>query len=126
MSGSYSSVWAEADIQFDSRFLALKGDTKIDLKRFYSQGYVEPGKYNLQVQRNKQPLAEEYDIYWNAGEDDVSKSYACMTLALVVKSGLKEEVAKNLQWSHDGKWMKTGQLEGGEMKADLSKYAIVM
>ncbi|EPH3909407.1 hypothetical protein MOQ33_30515, partial [Escherichia coli] len=34
MSGSYSSVWAEDDIQFDSRFLELKGDTKIDLKRF--------------------------------------------------------------------------------------------
>ncbi|WP_275548838.1 FimD/PapC N-terminal domain-containing protein, partial [Escherichia coli] len=57
MSGSYSSVWAEDDIQFDSRFLELKGDTKIDLKRFSSQGYVEPGKYNLQVQLNKQPLA---------------------------------------------------------------------
>ncbi|KEL57309.1 papC N-terminal domain protein [Escherichia coli 5-172-05_S1_C3] len=71
MSGSYSSVWAEDDIQFDSRFLELKGDTKIDLKRFSSQGYVEPGKYNLQVQLNKQPLAEEYDIYWYAGEDDV-------------------------------------------------------
>ncbi|XNM60390.1 hypothetical protein ACLK1T_21985 [Escherichia coli] len=42
--GSYSSVWAEDDIQFDSRFLELKGDTKIDLKRFSSQGYVEPGK----------------------------------------------------------------------------------
>ncbi|EAC1524546.1 hypothetical protein D7V54_21485, partial [Escherichia coli] len=76
MSGSYSSVWAEDDIQFDSRFLELKGDTKIDLKRFSSQGYVEPGKYNLQVQLNKQPLAEEYDIYWYAGEDDASKSYA--------------------------------------------------
>ena len=25
MSGSYSSVWAEDDIQFDSRFLELKG-----------------------------------------------------------------------------------------------------
>nr|WP_249965115.1 FimD/PapC N-terminal domain-containing protein [Escherichia coli] len=53
MSGSYSSVWAEDDIQFDSRFLELKGDTKIDLKRFSSQGYVEPGKYNLQVQLRK-------------------------------------------------------------------------
>ena len=28
MSGSYSSVWAEDDIQFDSRFLELKGDPK--------------------------------------------------------------------------------------------------
>ncbi|EIQ58311.1 hypothetical protein BGK49_23405 [Shigella sp. FC1544] len=95
MSGSYSSVWAEDDIQFDSRFLELKGDTKIDLKRFSSQGYVEPGKYNLQVQLNKQPLAEEYDIYWYAGEDDASKSYACLTPELVAQFGLKEDVAGN-------------------------------
>ncbi|HDJ8171999.1 TPA: fimbria/pilus outer membrane usher protein [Escherichia coli] len=126
MSGSYSSVWAEDDIQFDSRFLELKGDTKIDLKRFSSQGYVEPGKYNLQVQLNKQPLAEEYDIYWYAGEDDVSKSYACLTPELVAQFGLKEDVAKNLQWSHDGKCLKPGQLEGMEIKADLSQSALVI
>nr|WP_248783507.1 FimD/PapC N-terminal domain-containing protein [Escherichia coli] len=59
MSGSYSSVWAEDDIQFDSRFLELKGDTKIDLKRFSSQGYVEPGKYNLQVQLRKVRISGE-------------------------------------------------------------------
>ena len=69
MSGSYSNVWAEDDIQFDSRFLELKGDTKKS-EAFFQKGYVEPGKYNLQVQLNKQPLAEEYDIYWYAGEDD--------------------------------------------------------
>ncbi|MFP1497766.1 hypothetical protein ACLB1Q_32170 [Escherichia coli] len=49
MSGSYVNAWAEDEIQFDSRFLELKGDTKIDLKRFSSQGYVA-GKYNLQVE----------------------------------------------------------------------------
>lgn len=32
MSGSYANAWAEDEIQFDSRFLELKGDTKIDLK----------------------------------------------------------------------------------------------
>lgn len=43
MSGSYSSVWAEDDIQFDSRFLELKGDTKIDLKRFSpARGMLSP------------------------------------------------------------------------------------
>ncbi len=126
MSGSYSSVWAEDDIQFDSRFLELKGDTKIDLKRFSSRGYVEPGKYNLQVQLNKQPLAEEYDIYWYAGEDDASKSYACLTPELVAQFGLKEDVAKNLQWSHDAKCLKSGQLEGMEIKADLSQSALVI
>ncbi len=126
MSGSYSSVWAEDDIQFDSRFLELKGDTKIDLKRFSSQGYVEPGKYNLQVQLNKQPLAEEYDIYWYAGEDDASKSYACLTPELVAQFGLKEDVANNLQWSHDAKCLKSGQLEGMEIKADLSQSALVI
>ncbi len=34
---------AENEIQFDSRFLELKGDTKIDLKRFSSQVMSNPG-----------------------------------------------------------------------------------
>lgn len=42
MSGSYSSVWAEDDIQFDSRFLELKGDTKLIWKRFSSQDMLSP------------------------------------------------------------------------------------
>lgn len=63
ISGCHINAWADEDIQFDSRFLELKGDTKIDLKRFSSQGYVEPGKYSLQVEVNKQPLPGEYDIY---------------------------------------------------------------
>lgn len=40
--------------------------------------------------------------------------------------GLKEDVAKNLQWSHDGKCLKPGQLEGVEIKADLSQSALVI
>lgn len=71
-------------------------------------------------------MAEEYDIYWYAGEDDVSKSYACLTPELVAQFGLKEDVAKNLQWSHDGKCLKPGQLEGMEIKADLSQSALVI
>ena len=54
---------------------------------------LSPENYNLQVQLNKQPLAEEYDIYWYAGEDDASKSYACLTPELVAQFGLKEDVA---------------------------------
>ncbi|SPW53576.1 fimbrial outer membrane usher protein StfC [Escherichia coli] len=71
-------------------------------------------------------MAEEYDIYWYAGEDDASKSYACLTPELVAQFGLKEDVAKNLQWSHDAKCLKSGQLEGVEIKADLSQSALVI
>lgn len=71
-------------------------------------------------------MAEEYDIYWYAGEDDASKSYACLTPELVAQFGLKEDVAKNLQWSHDAKCLKSGQLEGMEIKADLSQSALVI
>ncbi|XNM86062.1 FimD/PapC N-terminal domain-containing protein [Escherichia coli] len=69
---------------------------------------------------------KEYDIYWYAGEDDASKSYACLTPELVTQFGLKEDVAKNLQWSHDAKCLKSGQLEGMEIKADLSQSALVI
>ena len=54
MSGSYSSVWAEDDIQFDSRFLELKGDTKIGndsnlLIVFYVQ--IMPDDFVMQLHR---------------------------------------------------------------------------
>ncbi|MXC48558.1 FimD/PapC N-terminal domain-containing protein, partial [Escherichia coli] len=81
---------------------------------------------NLQVQLNKQPVAEEYDVYWYAGEDGASKRYACLAPELVAQVGLQEDVAKNLQWSHDGKCLKPGQLEGMEIKADLSQSALVI
>ena len=45
MSGSYSSVWAEDDIQFDSRFLELKGDTKIDLVIFPVGDMLSPVQF---------------------------------------------------------------------------------
>ncbi|MCV5295922.1 PapC/FimD family outer membrane usher protein, partial [Escherichia coli] len=94
----------------------LKGDTKIDLKRFSSQGYVEPGKYSLQVEVNKQPLPGEYDIYWYAAENDANKTYACLSPDLVALLGFKEDIAKNLQWVHDGKCLKPGQFDGLEMR----------
>ena len=48
------------------------------------------------------------------------------TPELVAQFGLKEDVAKNLQWSHDAKCLKSGQLEGMEIKADLSQSALVI
>ncbi|MBV2467115.1 fimbria/pilus outer membrane usher protein, partial [Escherichia coli] len=126
ISGSYSSAWADDDIQFDSRFLELKGDTKIDLKRFSSQGYVEPGKYNLTVQVNKQPLPDDHDIFWYASEKEAGKTFACLTPSLVARFGLKEEIAKNLQWSRNGECLAPGQLEGTEIKADLSQSALLI
>lgn len=35
-------------------------------------------------------------------------------------------MAKNLQWIHDGKCLKPGQLEGIDIKADLSQSALVI
>lgn len=126
ISGCHINAWADEDIQFDSRFLELKGDTKIDLKRFSSQGYVEPGKYSLQVEVNKQPLPGEYDIYWYAAENDANKTYACLSPDLVALLGFKEDIAKNLQWVHDGKCLKPGQFDGLEMRVDLSQSALLI
>lgn len=126
ISGCHINAWADEDIQFDSRFLELKGDTKIDLKRFSSQGYVEPGRYNLQVQVNKQPLPDEYDIYWYASEDNKNRTYACLSPDLVAQLGFKEDIAQNLQWVNDGKCLKPDQLEGLEIRADLSQSALII
>jgi len=56
ISGGSVNAWADDSIQFDPRFLELKGDTKIDLGKFSKKGYVDAGKYNLRVFINKQPF----------------------------------------------------------------------
>lgn len=126
ITGCQFNAWADDTIQFDPRFLELKGDTKIDLGRFSHKGYVEPGKYNLCVLVNKQPLPNEYDIYWYAAENDASKSYACLTPELVALFGLKDDIAKALQWTYDGQCLKSGQLDGMTVEGDLSQSALVI
>ncbi len=43
ISGGSVNAWADDSIQFDPRFLELKGDTKIDLGKFSKKGYVDAG-----------------------------------------------------------------------------------
>ncbi|HGU1544833.1 TPA: fimbrial biogenesis outer membrane usher protein, partial [Escherichia coli] len=113
-------------IQFDARFLELKGNTKIDLGRFSQKGYVEPGKYNLRVHVNNHPLPDEYDIYWYVAENDPNKSYACLPPELIAQFGFKDDFAKSLQWGHDGQCLKTDQIGGMEIKGDLSQSALLV
>lgn len=56
ISGGSVNAWADDSIQFDPRFLELKGDTKIDLGKFSKKGYVDAGKYNLRVFINNPPF----------------------------------------------------------------------
>lgn len=72
ISGGSVNAWADDSIQFDPRFLELKGDTKIDLGKFSKKGYVDAGKYNLRVFINKQSLSDEYDINWYVSEGDAA------------------------------------------------------
>ncbi|HGU1573090.1 TPA: fimbrial biogenesis outer membrane usher protein, partial [Escherichia coli] len=117
---------ADDTIQFDARFLELKGNTKIDLGRFSQKGYVEPGKYNLRVHVNNHPLPDEYDIYWYVAENDPNKSYACLPPELIAQFGFKDDFAKSLQWGHDGQCLKTDQIGGMEIKGDLSQSALLV
>ncbi|HFS2301711.1 TPA: fimbrial biogenesis outer membrane usher protein [Escherichia coli] len=126
MSGSPFNVLADDTIQFDARFLELKGNTKIDLGRFSQKGYVEPGKYNLRVHVNNHPLPDEYDIYWYVAENDPNKSYACLPPELIAQFGFKDDFAKSLQWGHDGQCLKTDQIGGMEIKGDLSQSALLV
>ncbi|HGU1856827.1 TPA: fimbrial biogenesis outer membrane usher protein, partial [Escherichia coli] len=124
--GSPFNVLADDTIQFDARFLELKGNTKIDLGRFSQKGYVEPGKYNLRVHVNNHPLPDEYDIYWYVAENDPNKSYACLPPELIAQFGFKDDFAKSLQWGHDGQCLKTDQIGGMEIKGDLSQSALLV
>lgn len=126
ISGGSVNAWADDSIQFDPRFLELKGDTKIDLGKFSKKGYVDAGKYNLRVFINKQPLSDEYDINWYVSENDPTKTYACLTPELVAALGLKEGIAKSLQWTHNDECLKPGQLDGMEVENDLSQSALLL
>lgn len=126
ISGGSVNAWADDSIQFDPRFLELKGDTKIDLGKFSKKGYVDAGKYNLRVFINKQPLSDEYDINWYVSENDPTKNYACLTPELVAALGLKEGIAKSLQWTHNDECLKPGQLDGMEVENDLSQSALLL
>ncbi|EFN7285753.1 fimbrial biogenesis outer membrane usher protein [Escherichia coli] len=126
ISGSPFNALADDTVQFDGRFLDLKGNTKIDLGRFSQKGYVEPGKYNLRVHVNNQPLPDDYDIYWYATENDPNKSYACLSPELVAQFGLKEDIAKNLQWIRDGQCLNTALLAGTEISGDLGQSALLV
>lgn len=126
ISGGSVNAWADDSIQFDPRFLELKGDTKIDLGKFSKKGYVDAGKYNLRVFINKHPLSDEYDINWYVSENDPTKNYACLTPELVAALGLKEGIAKSLQWTHNDECLKPGQLDGMEVENDLSQSALLL
>lgn len=93
---------------------------------FRKKGYVEPGKYNLRVHVNNQPLPDDYDIYWYATENDPNKSYACLSPELVAQFGLKEDIAKNLQWIRDGQCLNTALLAGTEISGDLGQSALLV
>lgn len=126
ISGSHINAWADDTIQFESRFLELKGDTKIDLNRFSKKGYIEAGKYNLHVQINKQPLPDVYDIFWYASEGDPTKTYACLPPDLVAQFGWLEEYARQLKWIHNGECLDMALLDGMEAKGDLSQSTLMI
>lgn len=124
VSGQVNHVFAEEPVQFDTRFLELKSDTAINLDRFSHKGYVQPGKYNLRVLVNKQPLPDEQDIIWYAEENNKDKSFACLSPALVALLDLKKEVLDKLVWIQNGECLKPDQLENFTVENDLSESVL--
>lgn len=49
-----------------------------------------------------------------------------MTPELVAALGLKEGIAKSLQWTHNDECLKPGQLDGMEVENDLSQSALLL
>ena len=60
-------------------------------------------------------------------EEDVYKrqTYACLTPELVAALGLKEGIAKSLQWTHNDECLKPGQLDGMEVENDFTSFRAV-
>lgn len=50
--------YAEAPIQFNTRFLDVKDDASTDLSRFSRKGYIMPGSYHLRVLVNQSQIVQ--------------------------------------------------------------------
>lgn len=116
--------YAEAPVQFNTRFLDVKDGAELDLKRFSRKGYIMPGKYTLQVIVNDNQIAQEKVITYFTNNDDPDNSYPCLTPELVQLLGLKPELTENFVWTNSGQCLKAGQPEGMTTQTDLSKSTL--
>lgn len=118
--------YAEAPIQFNTRFLDVKDDASLDLSRFSRKGYIMPGSYHLQVLVNQSQIAQDNIITYSVDNNDPDNTYPCLSPELVSLLGLKPEIADKMIWINAGQCLQPDQLEGMETQTDLSQSTLTV
>ncbi|HAE9771187.1 TPA_asm: fimbrial biogenesis outer membrane usher protein [Salmonella enterica subsp. enterica serovar Heidelberg] len=118
--------YAEAPIQFNTRFLDVKDDASLDLSRFSRKGYIMPGSYHLQVLVNQSQIAQDNVITYSVDNNDPDNTYPCLSPELVSLLGLKPEIADKMIWINAGQCLQPDQLEGMETQTDLSQSTLTV
>ncbi|EJV3269264.1 fimbria/pilus outer membrane usher protein, partial [Salmonella enterica] len=118
--------YAEAPIQFNTRFLDVKDDASLDLSRFSRKGYIMPGSYHLQVLVNQSQIVQDNVITYSVDNNDPDNTYPCLSPELVSLLGLKPEIADKMIWINAGQCLQPDQLEGMETQTDLSQSTLTV
>ena len=116
-----NASYADDNIEFNTRFLDMKGEADFDLSRFSRKNYILPGKYNLQVSINNSTLSGDYDIFWYPSEEDPNDSFPCLSPDIVSLLGINPDLANKFTWIKEGTCLKPGQPEGIDIQVDLSQ-----
>ncbi|WP_409318722.1 fimbria/pilus outer membrane usher protein [Pseudomonas sp. KCJK9016] len=84
-SASMRLVWAAEEYEFDSSFLK-GGGSALELHRFSSGNYIEPGKYQVDVVVNQTAVGrEEVEFY---ADQERSSAKPCLRAELLDRAGL--------------------------------------
>lgn len=118
--------YAEAPIQFNTRFLNVKDGDNLDLTRFSRKGYIMPGSYTLQVMVNEDQITQESIVTYFVDDDDANNTYPCLSPEMVAQLGLKPELVEKFSWLQSGQCLKPGQLAGMETQTDLSHSTLTV
>ena len=123
MFGAPEKSYAEEAIQFNTQFLDLESDAKLELNRFSRKGYVMPGKYTLQVMVNQSQVSQDTSINYIPDNDN---TFPCLTPDLVAMIGLKPDIEEKLIWTNGGTCLQPNQLEGFKTDTDLGKSMLTL
>ncbi|MDS4039441.1 outer membrane usher protein [Citrobacter amalonaticus] len=112
-----------ANTQFNTDFLDVNEQSRIDLSRFVLDDYVMPGTYDVVIHVNKHELPEQaVSVFISDDKPDISR--ACMTAELAKQSGIKDEFLGKLTWWHQGMCISESSLPGMSIKLDISTSSL--
>ncbi len=107
--------YAEAPIQFNTRFLDVKDDASWISPVFPVKATLCRGAI-ISVLVNQSQIARDNIITYSVDNNDPDNTYPCLSPELVSLLGLKPEIADKMIWINAGQCLQPDQLEGWKPK----------